>query len=754
MRRENSDFNAAFVSYEGSKLYNNDYYGCAALNEFACYVVADGVSIGDVESESAKIAVQAAIAEFCERPSMKKGALRRYVLAAHKVLKEASGSRRLQASITVVVTDYQKIRYAWAGNSHFYLYRSGRLLNQSHDHSLSVQMVRRGHLSADKIAEHEERNNLARYVGPRESLRPQVSKKIKLSNGDVFTLLTSGVWERCDVGDILAVLESAENDPQLVIEDLERLMLDPYPNVIDDYTAAVVLVDKIYIDTNKGKRLKKTLLIGIPLLVILMVVAIILLVIRHNNETQRRNMNTAFDNAVVYIENDNHVRALEELTTSIGFAEELRDDEFRERATAWRAVLDAIGSGDRHFEAGDFAEAQNVFRTALHLSRYADNAGREYIERRMTAAEQFVTVRGLIALGDTLVSIGDLYAAEIRYQDAWHMAANIGDIDGREMAISALQNLYSVLDWEGTQQARENERRMLEDELVADATAREQESLAREAARRTEHLQEAVEMEATGDRAVAMRDYVNAELFYTIARERFASLGDTEAVHRIEAKQRSISDTIMQVESQRVIAELYIEEGDRLFDTGNFAEARARFILARNIYTRLSDDIAVASVLARITASDTQIARVQAEAGADARQQEQERQREQERRREQEQERQALEQTEHIPDSEDVNATAEPTELERSAEQNATDNASIMQGVTPAESTSDHAAERRELIEIRGNVPSENIITPSVPERGTVPDVNIATEPPFAEDLESHTAERRELTERRERIPE
>jgi len=692
MRRENSTFNAAFVSYEGSKLYNNDYYGCAELDKFACYVVADGVHSGDVESESAKIAVQAAIAAFHERPSIKKGALKRYVLAAHKALKINKRRRRLQASITVVVTDYQKIRYAWAGNSRFYLYRSGRLLNQSHDHSLSVQMSRRGQLTVDKIAQHEQRNNLARYAGQHRSLNPQVSKKIKLSNGDIFTLLTRGVWERCDSSDMLSVFESAENDPKRVIEDLERLMLDPYPDALDDYSAAVILVDKIYVDPNKGKRLKKILLIVIPILVILIVVIIILLVIRHNNETRRRAMNTAFENAVVYIDNYNHVRAIDELSTSIGLAGELRDDAFRERAETFRAVADAIYSADRHFDSGNFTEAQNVYRTALYLSRYADNAGRPYIERRMTETERFVTVRGLIALGDTLVSVGDLESAGIRYYDAWRTAANIGDIDGREMAISALQNLYSIIDREETRQAREDERRMFEDALIADADAREQESIAREAARRAEDMQEAVEMEATGDRAVAMRDYINAELFYIIARERFASLGETEAVRRIETKQRSLSDTIVQVETQRIIAALYIEEGDRLFDNGHFAEARERFILARNIYTRLNDDIAVASVLARINSSDAQISRL----------------REEDEIRQRELDRQAAEQAiavyEEEPTEDEAEEYPEPETIEEQADipiENTTEQNTAGQVSAPAEASTSHAAERRSLTESR-----------------------------------------------------
>jgi len=317
MRRENSSFKTSFVSYEGSKLYNNDYYGCAELDKLACYVVADGIGIGDVESESAKVAVQAAISAFHERPSMKKRALKRYIRAAHKALLENRGRKSLRASITVVVTNYQKLRYAWAGNARFYLYRAGRLITQSQDHSLSVQMVKRGQLEVDKVAKHEERANLARYAGQPGKLTPQASKKIKLNNGDIFTVLTRGVWECCDTGDILAALDGAENDPQLAVEGLERLILDPSPEEIDNYTAAVVFVDKTYIDPNKGKKLKKFLLIAIPVLIILIAIIIVLVILHNRNQAKRREMGSAYQNAIVFVESDNFIRAVDELDISV-----------------------------------------------------------------------------------------------------------------------------------------------------------------------------------------------------------------------------------------------------------------------------------------------------------------------------------------------------------------------------------------------------------------------------------------------------
>lgn len=51
MRKQNSDFEARFISEEGSRLKNRDYFGYVELDEFACYVIADGITeITDIES--------------------------------------------------------------------------------------------------------------------------------------------------------------------------------------------------------------------------------------------------------------------------------------------------------------------------------------------------------------------------------------------------------------------------------------------------------------------------------------------------------------------------------------------------------------------------------------------------------------------------------------------------------------------------------------------------------------------------------
>jgi hypothetical protein len=182
------------------------YYGSAELAEYACYVIADGLEPADRKSQSAALAVHSAIAAFHEHPSIGQGAIGGYVRAAHRALTENSAHLRMTASITVVVTDYP-IRICGA-------------------------------------------TRLAVAAGFQED---QIIRRRYFCARDPRSLGT------VRYGSIKSSLESAENEPAQALEGLERLLLDRHPSDIDNYTAAVVFIDKVYNDPNKGKKFKRIL---------------------------------------------------------------------------------------------------------------------------------------------------------------------------------------------------------------------------------------------------------------------------------------------------------------------------------------------------------------------------------------------------------------------------------------------------------------------------------------------------------------
>ena len=169
MRKQNSEFLTAFISEASRKIKNTDFFGFVELDKFACYVIADGID-DDVDAISAKLAVDTVVSSFMESPSMSKRAVRRYLRAANRALLTARSKMKLKASVTVLVTNYVKLRYGQAGNTRFRLYRDGFLRMQSRDSSLSMDLVQAEKLEQDKLAQHEERHNLFCYLGDRKSV--------------------------------------------------------------------------------------------------------------------------------------------------------------------------------------------------------------------------------------------------------------------------------------------------------------------------------------------------------------------------------------------------------------------------------------------------------------------------------------------------------------------------------------------------------------------------------------------------------
>ena len=193
MRRINSEFQTVNMSEEGQKLSNRDYFGYVEMDDFACYVLADSLD-GDSSINSAKLVVESIIRDFTEVPSMGKGRLKRMAHRAHTELLRQKAGMHLKASAVVAVTDYQKIRYVYVGNSRYYLIRNDRILEKTTDQSLTSNLVEAEKITLDQAAAHEERNNLYSFLGERGTPKIQISKKRKLENGDVFLLLTRGVW--------------------------------------------------------------------------------------------------------------------------------------------------------------------------------------------------------------------------------------------------------------------------------------------------------------------------------------------------------------------------------------------------------------------------------------------------------------------------------------------------------------------------------------------------------------------------------
>jgi len=151
MRRMNSEFKTANMSEEGQKLSNRDYFGYVEMDDFACYVLADSLD-EDSFVNSARLVVESVIRDFTEAPSMGKRRLKWMVRRAHMELLRQKKGMHLKASVVIAVTDYRKIRYAYVGNSRYYLIRNARIMERTEDQSLTNNLTEAGKIPLDQNA--------------------------------------------------------------------------------------------------------------------------------------------------------------------------------------------------------------------------------------------------------------------------------------------------------------------------------------------------------------------------------------------------------------------------------------------------------------------------------------------------------------------------------------------------------------------------------------------------------------------------
>lgn len=560
MRKQNSDFRAGFISEAGNRLKNNDYFGYVELDEFACYVIADGISEA-ADAGSARTAIETVILCFQEGPAVSKRILKRLLRKANTVMLRRESDRRLKASITVIITDYQKMRYGYAGNTRLRMYRGGNVYIQTKDMSLAREMADQEQIPKDAVMRHQERNNLYAYLGQKK-FRPYLSKKIKLSETDIIVLSTKGIWENIDSAELDDVFQEAGDEVQESLDAVEDLLLSRQPDNLDNYTLAAVFVNKVYIDPGGKKKKKKLVMICLVTVLVLLIVGVIVWILYQTKKQRMVDMDYYFTNTVSYINDGNYIRAKEDCQKAQELSEKLKDNAMRRRLQEYMFVIETVIMADDCYDSGDYEGASEYFLSALERARYADNVGTEYMEKRLDRINRLLSVEDYIAMGDQLLEDEEFEKAQEQYMLAKNTAYEVHDTEGVQNAKDALEKLYDA--WSEA----ESEERQAAGEKAAEETA-------------------AVQLETEGDKACLERDFAGAKVFYVMAQSKYDALNDTENSEKIQEKLEATEEKIREQETKLQTAQTCKAEAQACLEAGDYQGAKARYLSAQDIYREL-----------------------------------------------------------------------------------------------------------------------------------------------------------------------
>ena len=574
MRKQNSEFKSAFTSEAGQNLKNTDSFGFVELDKYPCYVIADGID-DNLDAVSAKLAVDTIISTFMESPSMRKRTLYRCLISANRALQEVKSKMRLKASVTIVVTDYVKLRYAQAGNTRLRLYRDGFLKVQSQDNSLSMDLVETQKLEPNQLTRHEERHNLYCYLGQEKGFSPFISKKIKLSNSDALALFTRGVWEHVDDGELTDAFGDATNEPQPTVDAVEDLLLSGQPQNLEKYTFAVIFFNKIFVDPNFKRKVKKIIMITILVLLVLIIVMVVLMVMYNNRKKDIAAMEQSFYNTVEYLQADNYPRARQECQKTIDLAKKVKDKAIQKDVSNYMKLIESVIAGDDKLSEEKYGDAQRNYHNAQARSRYADNLGMDYIEERLEQTASYMAVYDMISLGDTLTLQHQYDKAEAQYLAAKDLAGKLYFDQGRTDAMTALETLY-----------------------VDQKTEKEQQTAS--AQQVTKEQLAAAGVLSDGDAAFSKGDYESAKTFYITALQKYTALKDQAQIDALAIKLATTDEKLAARQKLENEAEAYIRQGEVAYAEKNYIQANKYYLLAKDVYAGMKNDDKVAEVNRRL----------------------------------------------------------------------------------------------------------------------------------------------------------
>lgn len=566
MRKQNSKFNTNFISEEGSSLKNSDFFAYAELDNFACYVLADGIE--DVaDSESAKEAVESIIAKFQEKPSISKGKIHGYLKHANEVLLKAEKYMKLKASIVVAVTDYENVRFGYAGNVRAKLYRNNKMFYKTIDTSLSSEMVSKEMISEDALSRHEQRSNLYTFLG-QKGFSPVISGKIKLVDTDILILYTKGVWENVSEGEIDNIFAESGKDPKDALLKVESVLLDKNLGYIDNYTIAGIYIDKVFIesDTKKKKRRKLILIVSIVSVVVILGAIIALYFYKKYTKELKEDMNTHYEKMLKFIEMENYTKADTECEESIKKAESLRNKEMKDLLYHYEQVIEGIIEADEKYDAKSYKEAKPLYELILSEIPYADNAGLSYVRKRLDFISGYESVNLSLDNGDILFDSEIYDKARERYVDAKTEARDIGYEEGKLKAEAKLL-------------------------AVDQAIAKKDEGKQAEADKQSQNLKSANDMLSAGDEALSKGDFLSARANYNTAKDILEKSGESAGLSELEQKISTANKKISEGDEEKNKAGGYAVTADEAFLRGDFESARENYEYARRLYVKLKDEI-------------------------------------------------------------------------------------------------------------------------------------------------------------------
>lgn len=204
---------------------NEDYIGKYDNDEFAVYIVADGMGGHNAGDVASKIAVESCI-EYIKR--------NRYLNDMERLLKEsikyannniyikAENSEMLYGmgtTITACIVKQGKVVIANVGDSSCYIVTEGNIEKITKDHSLVQELVDDGSITEEEAINHPNKNIITRALGTKKTVKIDTFS-VDISSNTKFVLCTDGLSNEVSKEEMYSIISQNTN------QEACRLLVD------------------------------------------------------------------------------------------------------------------------------------------------------------------------------------------------------------------------------------------------------------------------------------------------------------------------------------------------------------------------------------------------------------------------------------------------------------------------------------------------------------------------------------------------
>lgn len=211
----------------GGRSENQDSYGMSETRLGMLVVVCDGMGGGPAGKTASTVATQA-ILDFVSGSPVDRdpvSVLEDAGVAANEAVMAAVAAdpalKGMGTTCVCVLICKGKAFVMHIGDSRCYLLRDGKAVFRTADHSYVGELVRRGTMSEEEARNSRYSNVITRAVGTGPEVIPEVDV-VACRPGDRFALMTDGIWGAMPEPQLVVLLCSAGEPPELVTDVVRR----------------------------------------------------------------------------------------------------------------------------------------------------------------------------------------------------------------------------------------------------------------------------------------------------------------------------------------------------------------------------------------------------------------------------------------------------------------------------------------------------------------------------------------------------